>query len=224
MAISLSVSTGDQQEYTYMDIHDEIISKANQTCQYCGFKSVSLQDSKIAAERNGFMQVHSATYYKKEIPALKCVCPFCYQVLNLQIVQNPTFIYFPWITQEELNNLLILMFSVLRMGTEEYLSSQATSIFIKLQKYKTYIAQINQEYVKEPKELIRVLCWLSAEERASYENRDKVLRDIRLIPTIPPQCDGFQDALEFWNTYKWYQKNLREKWEEISASFNNRFN
>jgi hypothetical protein len=207
-----------------MDIHDGIITKANHTCSYCGFKSISIQDSEVTAERNGYMQVHATTYFINDKSALKCVCPFCYQTLNLQIVTNPTFIYFPWMSQEELNNLLLLMFSVIRMGTEDHLSTQATSIFIKLQKYKTYVAQIDQEYVKDPKELIRVLCWLSEEDRESYEERDKVLRDIRLIPTIPPACEGFQEDLEFLNTYKWYQENLREKWEEISTSFNSRFN
>lgn len=226
MNLSLSVSTGDQQEYTLQESHADVIARSNYTCSYCGFQSISHStETASTAERNGYMQVHATSYYVKDsVSNLQCVCPFCYQTLNLQIVENPIFIYFPWITQEQLNHLLLLIFSIIRMGTDDHLSNQATKVFLRLQKYKNYVGQINQTYAESPEALVKVLCWMAEEEPEEYKNRGKVLRDIRLMPTTPPVCKGFQDELSFWNTYKWYQENLRFHWEEILNTFDYRFN
>ena len=220
MSLSLSVSTGSQQEYRLLDDHHKIIKDADYTCTYCGFKSVSSPERNASLlEQQGYMQVHSRSYSTRvNADDSECVCPFCYQTLNLAIIEKPTFIYFPWCTQEHLNHLLIIIFSMIRMGTQdEFLANQATKCYLKLLHYKNYISQIHSAIANDPKELIQVLYWLSKEDPETYKNRDIVLSGLRLIPTEPPQCSGFQMYFTYWNTYKWYQEDIKAKWQGIHS-------
>jgi len=99
------------------------------TCEYCGFQSVpSSTKDPDSHESQGYMQVHSQSYnIDPKAPDQKCVCPFCYQTLNLSSVEVPEFIYFPWATQEQINHLMIVICSAIQMGLEDnLLSAQAT--------------------------------------------------------------------------------------------------
>jgi hypothetical protein len=224
--LSLSVSTGAQQEYRLIDSHLAVVKKFDYTCQYCGFKSVPCPDRNASPiELQGYMQVHSRSYsIDPSADDLECVCPFCYQALNLATVESPTFIYFPWCSQEQLNHLLIVIFSMIRMGIkDDSLSDQATKTYLKLLNYKNYVGQIHPSFADNPVELVQVLYWLAKEEPETYMNRDLVLNGIRLIPTKPPQCSGFQMHFTYWNTYKWYREDITKHWQSIYSDMLTKF-
>ena len=146
----------------------------------------------------------------------KVVCTLCYYTMNMDKLTDPKFIYYPWLSQEQLNFLLHYIYTVQVMGITNSHAAKTSNFFIKLCLFGTHLNKLNSTLVNEPLKLIELLAWLQMEEPENYRARnDKYLKGIRLIHfSLPINKADITAAFEYSGVLM-HEENIEDKWREI---------
>ncbi len=188
------------------------LNKAEYTCAYCGVQSAPNAKGTLLEQKRGFMYLVVDDEGNEKV-----VCTMCYYSMNMDKLIKPKFIYYPWLSQEQINYLLYFLHTVLVMNVVSAHSAKASQYFIKLCTYAIHLNKFDPSLTKDPLQLIRLLSWLKMEEPEGYRVRnDKYLKGIRLIPfslpveTQPDLKAAFENA-----GILLHEEKLEEKWQDV---------
>lgn len=186
------------------------LTEAGYTCACCGIQSEPNNKGKLSIEKNGFMYLVVDEEGKENV-----VCTLCYYSLNMDRLFAPKFIYYPWLSQEQINYLLHYFYTIMQAGADS-LKKKASACVFQLNNFSFHLNKIDPTLVNEPSKLIHLLKWLQMEEPENYRLRnDKYLKGIRLIhfsiPTVSP---------DIMAVFKYSESLLREesmedKWQAV---------
>ena len=167
-----------------------VLEKANYTCQGCNFKTLpdrSAQASTLMA--SGYFEVHHLDddHSNQDFSNLVVLCPLCHMVFHVGFgAYNKTYslIYFPWLSQAQINILSICAGVIICRNKEK--NSQFYNDALGLMNYLASFnetLQINYgEPITQPVQFATALSALS--KTPLYNERQKALKDFRLLPDI----------------------------------------
>lgn len=208
MALILGVSTESSKKN-----EEEIklaLGEAGYTCACCGIMSEPNNKGKLSIERNGFMYLVIDDEGKEKV-----VCTLCYYSLNMDRLFAPTFIYYPWLLQEQINYLLHYFYTIMQSGSKS-LINKANAYVFKLNSFSFHLNKIDPTLVEEPFKLIRLLKWLQMEEPENYRLRnEKYLKGIRLIPFSIPTVSPDIMAVFKYSESLLREESMEDKWQAV---------
>ena len=210
MSLILGVSAGKRNNDEEQTQH--ALDKAEYTCACCGVKSAPNTEATFLEAKRGFMYL-----VVDDEGHEKVVCTICYYCMNMDMLIKPKFIYYPWLSQEQLNYMLHLLYTVLVIKVVAAHTTKASKYFIKLCTYGTHLSKYDPTLGNDPLRLIRLLSWLKMEEPESYHVRKKnYLKGIRLLPfSLPVEDQADLKAAFEYSGILMHQEKIEDKWQEI---------
>lgn len=188
------------------------LSEAGYTCACCGLQSKPNPKSELLEEKRGYMYLVMDDEGKEKV-----VCTLCYFSMNMDMLTEPRFIYYPWLSQEQLNYLFHYCYTVLQINLVPAHVQQASKCILQLNsKFAVHLTKFDPTLINEPLKLIRLLKWLQMEEPENYLARnDKYLKSMRLIPfTVPIRQKDIIAAFTYSGTLL-YEEDLKDKWQAV---------
>ena len=210
MALIPSVST-EKSKKSDEEIQS-VLDKAEYTCACCGVQSAPNAEAELLEEKRGFMYLVVDDEGNEKV-----VCTICYYTMNMDMLIKPKFIYYPWLSQEQINYMLHLLYTVNVVKVIDAHTAKASKYFLKLCTYSTHLSKYDPSLVNDPLKLIRLMSWLKMEEPESYRLRqDKYLKGIRLIPfSLPVEEQADLKAVFEYSGVLMHQEKMEDKWREI---------
>lgn len=212
MSLILGVSAENPKKQ-----EDEILfalSEAGYTCACCGIKSKPNLKGKLFIEQTGYMYL-----VVDDEGSEKAVCTLCYYTLNMDKLSAPRFIYYPWMSQEQINYVLHYVYTVLVLGIGTP-AKKASSYILQLGNFSFHLNKFDPILVSQPLKLVHLLSWLQMEEPESYRARNiKYLKDIRLVQfTIPLGDADIRAAFQYFGTLM-HEEKLEDKWHAVYVDY-----
>jgi hypothetical protein len=216
MALILGVSA-DKSKKQEEEVQS-VLREANYTCACCGIQSKPNTKGEYSLAKRGFMYLVVDDEGKEKV-----VCTLCYYAMNMdELDVPPTFIYYPWLSQEQINYFLHYIYTVQQLGFVDSFKKQASKCFINLCNYSFHLSKIDPALVHDPalahqpSKLIQLLIWLKMEEPESYlARKDKYLQGIRLVPfTLPVKAADIKAVYEHAGILL-HEEGIADKWQDV---------
>lgn len=188
-----------------------VLKKAEYTCACCGIQSQPNPEGELLIQKRGFLYLVVDDKGKEKV-----VCTLCHYAMNMDKISEPRFIYYPWLSQEQLNYYLHYLYTVFHFGTVASLAKRASTCVLQLNFFSTHLNKLDPTLVKQPMKLVLLLSWLQMEDPKNYLARDdKYLRGVRLIPfPIPLKEDDIKAAFNYYGTLL-HEEDMEDKWQAI---------
>lgn len=169
----------------FSNFQQRVLARDHHTCQYCGFK----------AKR--FMEVVNidGNYRHNHIDNLATACPFCAQCFFLESIGKGDFgagtlVYLPEMSQNELNALCHVLFSMMITGGRSCID--AKNIYRNMRLRSQYVEKELGKGLSTPSVYGQLLI------DASIENKDEMhkvlMNKLRVLPTMT----AYVGRLEAW--------------------------
>lgn len=164
---------------------EKVHERDDYTCQYCGFQAREYQHV-VNRDHN---------YAHNALSNMLTTCAFCAQCLFIESIDFNDYgggriIYFPELSQAELNGLCQVLFCAIANATNYRTNAQ--TIYRDLKLRSQVVEQVLGEGTSNPARLGQMLI------DAPYEDRDKVqqkvLKDLRMLPSKTK----FETQIQTW--------------------------
>jgi len=164
---------------------DKVFVRDDYTCQYCGFQAREYQQ---VVNRDG-------DYRNSKLSNMMTACCFCAQCLFIESIDFNDFgggriIYFPELSQAELNALCQVVFCAIANATSYRANAQTLYRDLKLR--SQVVDQILGDGMSNPARLGQMLIDAPLEDRAKV--RQVLLKDLRLLPSKTK----FETQIQTW--------------------------
>lgn len=164
---------------------ERILIRDNYTCQFCGFQAKQFQEV-VNLDRN---------FYNTKMSNMVTACCFCTQCYFLEAVGRSDYgggrlIYFPEITQADLNGLCHVLFCAIANASSY--RTDAQNIYRNLKFRSQMVEQELGEGMSNPRLFGQVL--IESDIKASDRIDQQILSKIRLLPSRTK----FSHQIETW--------------------------
>jgi len=201
----------------YAKMRGKTMQRDLYTCQYCGFKTIpSRKADPMTLESSGFLECHHLddNHENHEGDNLVAIDPLCHMVFHLGFAahqERMVVIYLPWLSQEELNLMVICLgVSMYRGGKFGELAASLLQ-WIEEEHIQKMIAKFGPE-LSDPVALSSALAELGRKNSKLYAQRDRAFAGIRFLPDI----NKFNRQIAYWSDNLWLPDKFWErKWEKV---------
>jgi intracellular multiplication protein IcmJ len=164
---------------------EKVFERDNHTCQFCGFQAREYQQV-VNRDNN---------YRNNKVENLMTACCFCAQCLFIESIDFNDFgggriIFFPELSQAELNGLCQVVFCAIANATSYRTNSQ--TIYRDLKLRSQVVDQVLGEGMSNPAKLGQMLIDAPVEERAKLQT--SLLKDLRMLPSKTK----FETQIQAW--------------------------
>ncbi len=164
---------------------DKVFERDNYTCQYCGFQAREYQQ---VVNRDG-------NYRNSKVSNMMTACCFCAQCLFIESIDFNDFgggriIYFPEMTQAELNALCQVVFCAIANATSYRTNAQ--TIYRDLKQRSAVVEQVLGEGMSSPARLGQMMIDAPLDDRGRVH--EILLKDLRLLPSKTK----FETQIQTW--------------------------
>lgn len=213
MALELGVSVKKSKKEA--EAITSILNDAKYTCSCCGYQSAPNKNGDVQLEKDGFMYLVVGESGKEIV-----VCTVCYYTMNMDMLEKPGFIYYPWLTQEQLNYLLNYIYTILVWNNVKSQVTKASGLLLHFNGCAMALKKIDPTLTKEPKKLAHLLSWLKMEEPKDYKNRtEKYLKNMRLVPFLYPINSVDIKAVFNYSASLLHEVDWEETWDAVWYEF-----
>lgn len=169
----------------FSKVKNNILEKFDYTCQYCGFRSKKYQE---------IVNI-DGDYRNNKTSNLTVACPFCVQCMFLNVVGKGeegggTMIYFPEMSQNELNAVCHVLFCAI--DHESSYQKYAQNIYRTMSLRSKIIEKVVGEKMSDPAIFANSLMNLGKKIDVTNSH----YQGIRLLPSR----EKFLNQISFWNT------------------------
>jgi intracellular multiplication protein IcmJ len=164
---------------------EKVFERDNHTCQYCGFQAREYQQV-VNRDNN---------YRNNKVENLMTACCFCAQCLFIESIDFNDFgggriIYFPEMSQAELNGLCQVVFCAIANATSYRTNSQ--TIYRDLKLRSQVVDQVLGEGMSNPAKLGQMLIDAPIEDRTKLQT--SLLKNLRMLPSKTK----FETQIQAW--------------------------
>lgn len=164
---------------------EKVFERDNHTCQYCGFQAREYQQV-VNRDNN---------YRNNKVENLMTACCFCAQCLFIESIDFNDFgggriIYFPELSQAELNGLCQVVFCAIANATSYRTNSQ--TIYRDLKLRSQVVDQVLGEGMSNPAKLGQMLIDAPIEDRTKLQT--SLLKNLRMLPSKTK----FETQIQAW--------------------------
>ena len=192
-------------------VRPDVIKGQGTTCQYCGFVSVPSMARTVKAgslDASGYLETHhlSGDHNDNNKKNLVLACPLCHQLHHIGIAlrQNKgMFIWFPDISQEQLNFLCIGLFIAIHRKGELGETAQAMYTLLEQQQQR---ALQKFPHIDQRKVVVPAMVELE-KKKLSYSEKLKLWGGLRFLS----KPDHLDRHIKYWSNVAW---NKNAAWED----------
>ncbi len=170
----------------FKTFQERIFSRDQNTCQYCGFKSMQ------------FMEVINVdgNYQRNSIDNLVTACPFCAQCFFLDGIGNSDFgggtlIYMPEMSQSDVNALCHVLFAMIISGSKS--TTDSKTVYRNLRLRTQYVEKELGKGLSSPSVYGQLLIDSTIDNKETLHTA--LMSKLRVLPTM--SC--YMNQMEAWN-------------------------
>ncbi len=182
---SWRVFSGRKADPAFKKFAEQVFTRDDFTCQYCGFQAHEFQHV-VNRDHN---------YHNNQLSNMITACALCAQCLFIESIDFNDYgggriIYFPELSQAELNGLVQVVFCAIANATNYRTNAQ--TIYRDLKLRSQVVDQILGEGMSNPARLGQMLIDAPLEDRERIQQ--SVLKDLRLLASKTK----FEKQIQAW--------------------------
>lgn len=206
-------ASADTAEQNFENSRSIIIKRDKWVCKCCGARTVETETAK-----QGYFEIHHIddNHHNNNPSNLALLCPLCHSTFTLGKRGDhftSDLILYPYWTQEELNRFYHIALTIDYLARNNFIGKEhahlqeyINSMFKVIRKESEALKSLNQysvirEYLFNEDMLYSVLARMKHQE---YQDRELLIRDMRLIPKIDKDGKSFfEKEIAYWVKNVW---------------------